>query len=297
MREHRRREREMFVPLHHRPATPRPISARRCGDRGVSRRRFLRPRLCRTATPATSDPIRRPPPRPGWTATFTPSPFLLRAAIALYDNDRCLVSRILARRDTEAGAAVQRVLVTLPDPRSHGRPGKGNDKGSVEGWWAGRGATSWFRCRALRPGRFQRLTGSNAASVTRTSCADHGETIGQRLQRDLEAMAELRRALRRLRSGDRAVSSQALVRYKTNDYFRACRLWPPGRLVSRLCRPSGDRLRRRDHRPPPSLLRPGDMVLTLSITCPCWRRRSEPLDQARRWPVGPSEQSSRPCAG
>jgi hypothetical protein len=29
-----------------------------------------------------------------------------------------------------------------------GRPAKGNDKGKVEGWWAMRGATSWFRFRA-----------------------------------------------------------------------------------------------------------------------------------------------------
>ena len=47
----------------------------------------------------------------------------------------------------------------------------------------------------------------------------HGETIGQRLQRDLEAMAELPATpFDACDQTSGRVSSQALVRYKTNDY-------------------------------------------------------------------------------
>ena len=45
------------------------------GDRRASsRRRISSPSTCRTATPASSAPIRRRPPRPGSTVTSMPSP-------------------------------------------------------------------------------------------------------------------------------------------------------------------------------------------------------------------------------
>jgi len=90
----------------------------------------------------------------------------------LYDNDRCLVVRILADGTRKRARLFSGFLSHYVIQDRYGRPGKGNDKGSVEGLvGAGPGATSWCRCRVLRPGTIS-TTGwrSNAASVTRTSC-------------------------------------------------------------------------------------------------------------------------------
>jgi hypothetical protein len=102
----------------------------------------------------------------------------------------------------------------------YGRPGKGNDKGSVEG------LVGWARRNFMVPlPRFASWDDFNAwlEAQCRKRQADilrgHTETIGQRLQRDLQAMAELPPAP--FDACDQAtgqVSSQALVRYKTNDY-------------------------------------------------------------------------------
>jgi hypothetical protein len=97
----------------------------------------------------------------------------------------------------------------------------------------------------------------------------HTETIGARLARDLEVMAELPPAP--FDACDQAsgrVNSQALVRYKSSSVkksirgidfseerlFRAGRLRPSRCLAARLCRRGGDRLRRRSHRSPSAQL-------------------------------------------
>ena len=102
----------------------------------------------------------------------------------------------------------------------YGRPGKGNDKGSVEG------LVGWARRNFMVPlPRFASWEDFNLwlEEHCRKRHADilrgHTETIGQRLKRDLDAMAELPSAP--FDACDQAtgrVSSQSLVRYKTNDY-------------------------------------------------------------------------------
>jgi hypothetical protein len=102
----------------------------------------------------------------------------------------------------------------------YGRPGKGNDKGSVEG------IVGWARRNFMVPlPRFATWVDLNAwlEEQCRKRQADtlrgHCETVGQRLQRDLEAMMPLPPAP--FAACDQAtgrVSSQALVRYRTNDY-------------------------------------------------------------------------------
>ncbi len=101
----------------------------------------------------------------------------------------------------------------------YGRLGKGNDKGAVEG------IVGWSRRNFMVPlPRFATWDEFNAwleeqcrkrlANVLR----GHGETIGQRLQRDLTAMMPLPPAP--FEACDQAtgrVSSQALVRYRSSS--------------------------------------------------------------------------------
>lgn len=103
LREHDRSGHEMFVPLAHAPGMPRPTSRRRCASSmASSRRRFPLPSIFRTAMPVPSGPILRRHPRPAATGMFTQS----TAAVVCRSHD-------------------------LPCNR-HGRPGKGNEKGSAE---------------------------------------------------------------------------------------------------------------------------------------------------------------------
>jgi hypothetical protein len=138
----------------------------------------------------------------------------------LYDNDRCLVARILADGTRKRARLFSELLSHYVIQDRYGRPGKGNDKGSVEG------IVGWARRNFMVPlPRFATWDDFNAwlEEQCRKRHADilrgHHETIGQRLQRDLEAMAPLPPAP--FEACDQAtgrVSSQALVRYKTNDY-------------------------------------------------------------------------------
>lgn len=138
----------------------------------------------------------------------------------LYDNDRCLVAKILAdgtrKRATLFSAFLSHYLIR----DRYGRPGKGNDKGNVEGlvgysrrnfmvpipqfatWEA---FNLWLEEQCLKR-QNDRLRGEK-------------ETIGERLRRDLAAMRPLPASP--FAACDQAsgrVSSQSLVRYKTNDY-------------------------------------------------------------------------------
>ena len=138
----------------------------------------------------------------------------------LYDNTKLAVARILGdgrRRRTRAFTELQ----------SHhrfedrfGRPGQGNDQGKVEGM------VDYVRRNFLVPvPSFQSFEALNAHLEQRclarmdSVLRGHDATIGQRMERDLEARLPLpavpydacdKQASR--------VSSRSLVRYKTNDY-------------------------------------------------------------------------------
>jgi transposase len=86
----------------------------------------------------------------------------------LYDNDRCLVTRILADGTRKRARLFSGFLSHCLIQDRYGRPGKGNDKGSVEG--SGRlgsaqlhGATAAF-CVV---GRLQRLAGGAMPQASR----------------------------------------------------------------------------------------------------------------------------------
>ena len=138
----------------------------------------------------------------------------------LYDNTKLAVARILGdgrRKCTKAFTELQSHY--LFDDR-FGRPGKGNDKGKVEG------LVGYMRRNFLVPiPSFESFGALNTHLERRclermdARLRGHSESIGQRMERDLEALLPLppvaydaceKRAGR--------VSSLSLVRYRTNDY-------------------------------------------------------------------------------
>jgi transposase len=139
---------------------------------------------------------------------------------ALYDNDRCLVSKILpdgTRRRATLFSALQSHYLFRD---RYGRPGKGNDKGSVEG------LVGYARRNFMVPiPRFASWVEFNADLEAQCRkrqndiLRSHKEPIGDRLQRDLAAMKPLPGApFEACDQANGKVSSQSLVRYDTNDY-------------------------------------------------------------------------------
>jgi hypothetical protein len=141
-------------------------------------------------------------------------------ASVLYDNDRCLVAKILPDGTRKRATLFSGFLSHYLFHDRYGRPGKGNDKGNVEG------LVGYSRRNFMVPiPRFATWDAFNADLEAkcrrRQEDALRGQSgsIGQRLARDLAAMSELPSAP--FDACDQAtgrVNSQALVRYKTNDY-------------------------------------------------------------------------------
>ncbi len=138
----------------------------------------------------------------------------------LYDNDRCLVARILPDGTRKRATLFSGLLSHYVIEDRYGRPGKGNDKGSVES------LVGWARRNLMVPlPSFATWEAFNSwlEEQCRQRQADilrgHTQTIGERLQRDQEAMSALPAAP--FEACDQAtgrVNSLSLVRYKTNDY-------------------------------------------------------------------------------
>jgi transposase len=222
VREHRRRGREMFVPLQHPPGHAQAdfgeASVMIGGveqtahffafDLPHSDASFVRAYPAATAEAWVDGHVHA-------FAFFGRVP-----QSVLYDNDRCLVARILPDGTRKRATLFSGFLSHYLIRDRYGRPGKGNDKGAVEG------LVGWARRSFMVPlPRFATWEDFNAwlEEQCRKRQADllrgHNETIGARLVQDLQAMAALPAAP--FDACDQAtgrVSSQALVRYKTNDY-------------------------------------------------------------------------------
>lgn len=138
----------------------------------------------------------------------------------LYDNDRCLVAKIEPDGTRKRARLFSEMLSHYVIRDRYGRPGKGNDKGSVEG------LVGYCRRNFMVPiPNFPTWDGFNdwleeqCRKRQNDKLRGHSETIGARLQQDPEAMAPLSAAP--FAACDQAsgrVNSRALVRYKTNDY-------------------------------------------------------------------------------
>ncbi len=140
--------------------------------------------------------------------------------IILYHNTRLAVAKILGDGQRTRTRAFTEVQSHYLFEDRFGRPGKGNDKGKVEG------LVGYMRRNFLVPiPSFESFEALNAFLERR--CLErmddrlrgHSETIGQRMERDLEALLPLPPApYDACEKQAGRVSSLSLVRYRTNDY-------------------------------------------------------------------------------
>jgi transposase len=138
----------------------------------------------------------------------------------LYDNTRIAVKEIAGggeRRPTEAFSGLQSHYLFAA---KFGRPGKGNDKGNVEGLvgYARRN----FMVPVPRVASWEELNAhlrQECVKRRERKLWGHPETIAERFERDQEKLLPLPpTAYEACEKWTTRASSQALVRYKTNDY-------------------------------------------------------------------------------
>jgi hypothetical protein len=138
----------------------------------------------------------------------------------LYDNSRIAVARILSDGKRQRTRVFSELQSHYLFEDRFGRPGKGNDKGKVEG------LVGYVRRNFLVPipvfDSFEALNAYLLACCRKRMgerLRGHDETIGERLARDLAAFAKplppTYDACEKLGS---TVSSLSLVRYRRNDY-------------------------------------------------------------------------------
>ena len=226
VREHRRQTREMFVPLSHAPGHAQ------CdfGEAVVIIGGVQRKAHYLTLDLPHSDGcfVKAYPAKT--TEAFLDghvSAFAFLGGVpqsVLYYNTRLAVARILGdgrRKRTRAFTELQSHY--LFDDR-FGRPAKGNAKGNAKG--KVEGMVGYVRRNFLVPiPSFESFTALNDHLERRclermdATLRGHSETIGQRMERDLDALLPL--SATPYDACDRQagrVSSLSLVRYRTNDY-------------------------------------------------------------------------------
>jgi transposase len=138
----------------------------------------------------------------------------------LYDNTKLAVARILGDGTRQRTRVFSELQSHYLFAERFGRPGKGNDKGKVEG------LVGWVRRNLLVPlPRAVTFDALNAKLIDGCRARlgarlrGHGETNGERLARDLAAFHDLPAAAYdacEKRAG--RVSSLSLVRYRGTDY-------------------------------------------------------------------------------
>ena len=222
VREHRQQSREMFVPLSHSPGHAQ------CdfGEALVVIGGLERKARCFALDLPHSDGCFVKAYPAETTEAFLDghvSGFAFLGGVPqsiLYDNTKLAVAKILGdgrRKRTRAFTELQSHY--LFDDR-FGRPGKGNDKGKVEGM------VGYMRRNFLVPvPSFESFEALNAHLERRclarmdARLRGHSESIGQRMERDLEALLPLPEApYDACEKQAGRVSSLSLVRYRTNDY-------------------------------------------------------------------------------
>jgi hypothetical protein len=165
----------------------------------------------------------------------------------LYDNDRCLVSKILPDGTRQRATLFSGFLSHYLFRDRYGRPGKGNDKGKVEG------LVGYSRRNFMVPiPRFATWDAFNAhlepsaASVRPMSCGA-GPRPSESASRGIWPRCPTAGgAVRRLRPGHRAGQLPGAGALQDQRLLGPGRLRPSRRLDPRLCRRGRDRLRRRD---------------------------------------------------
>ena len=138
----------------------------------------------------------------------------------LYDNTKLAVARILGDGKRQRTRVFTELQSHYLFEDRFGRPGKGNDKGKVEG------LVGYARRNFLVPiPVFESFEALNAhlLDCCRKRMGDrlrgHSETIGERLKRDLAALqTPLPAPYEACEKVSTTVSSLSLVRYRLNDY-------------------------------------------------------------------------------
>ena len=138
----------------------------------------------------------------------------------LYDNDKCLVARIMVDGTRQRTLRFSAMLSHYVVRDRYGRPGKGNDKGAVEG------LVGYARRNFMVPipsfpdwDAFNDYLEEQCRKRQLDVLRGHKFSIGERLAADLAAMRDLPAALFEacdLQSGQ--VTSTSMVRYRGNDY-------------------------------------------------------------------------------
>ncbi len=138
----------------------------------------------------------------------------------LYDNTKLAVARILGDGQRTRTRAFTELVSHFLFRDRFGRPGKGNDKGKVEGLVKYTQRT--FMTPLPHAASFEAL---NAALIERCRArqgehtARHAETIGERLVRELAVLGRVPEGLfEPCEKKPAKVSSTALARYRMNDY-------------------------------------------------------------------------------
>src|SRR3977135_2585048 len=137
----------------------------------------------------------------------------------LYDNTKIAVARILGDGKRQRTRVFTELQSHYLFEDRFGRPGKGNDKGKVEG------LVGYARRNFLVPIPVSESLGARTANLRESSSrrmADrlrgHDETIGERLKRDLAALqTPLPVPYDACEKVSTTVSSLSLVRYRLND--------------------------------------------------------------------------------
>ena len=138
----------------------------------------------------------------------------------LYDNTKLAVAKILGGGERKKTRAFSELQSHYLFEEKFGRPGKGNDKGKVEGLvgFARRNffvpVPSFESFEALNADLEQRCVERRGARLR-----GHTETIGERFERDRAALLPLPAApYEACEKCSTRVSALSLVRYRSNDY-------------------------------------------------------------------------------
>ncbi|MBX3532704.1 MAG: IS21 family transposase [Rhizobiaceae bacterium] len=138
----------------------------------------------------------------------------------LYDNTRIAVAKICGDGKRERTRAFTELVSHYLFRDRFGRPGKGNDKGKVEG------LVKYARSNFMTPipvaasfDDLNAMLAERCRSRQTERAGRHAETIGGRLAADLAAFPELPAVpLEPCEKRSARVSSTGLVRYRGNDY-------------------------------------------------------------------------------
>ena len=222
VREHRRQTKEMFVPLSHPPGQAQCDFGEAVVVIGGAQRKVH----CFVLDLPHSDGCFVKAYPAETTEAFLDghvSAFSFLGGIPqsiLYDNTKLAVARILGDGKRQRTRSFTELQSHYLFEDRFGRPGKGNDKGKVEG------LVGYTRRNFLVPiPSFESFDALNAHLERRclermdATLRGHSETIGQRMERDLDALLPLPPAPYDACDKQAGrVSSLSLVRYRTNDY-------------------------------------------------------------------------------